>query len=275
MVRNMGPFATTNPWRAIAWWCVSGLTVGTALVGFVLLPIANRSSVEPIWWAICTAFGLRPFSSLVTREPPPQYASTVQWTHGEVQAVSSGDPAKGTFVALNCAACHGDNGVSPVSWIPSLAGMRPDALTKQLIDYSSGHRTWPVMNAITSALTIDQMKDVAAYFNSLKTPDQVADPGLLAGGRGLRSPDPTIHLVYAGDPKRGIAPCASCHGLNGTKLAAPVLASQHEGYIERQLYAFRSGERRNDEGEQMRVIAANLTDSEIKSLAAFLSSGKQ
>lgn len=72
------------------------------------------------------------------------------------------------------------------------------------------------------------MNDVAAYFNSLKAPNQVADPGLLAAGRGLRSTDPTIRLVYAGDPTRGIAPCASCHGLNGTKIAAPVLASQHE-----------------------------------------------
>lgn len=74
------------------------------------------------------------------------------WTPGEVQAARSGDPAKGAFVVLNCAACHGDHGVSPASWIPSLAGMRADALTKQLIDYSSRHRTWPVMNAIASAL---------------------------------------------------------------------------------------------------------------------------
>jgi cytochrome c553 len=275
MVRNRGPFATRNPWRRIAWSTVSGLTVGSVLVGFILLPIVNRSAAVPIWDAICTALGLRPFSSLAKRQPPAQYASTVQWSFGEVGAANGGDPKKGAFVALNCAACHGDRGVSLANWIPSLAGMRRDALVKQLIDYGSGHRTWPVMNAIASVLSADQIRDVAAYFNSLRQPDEVADPGLLAGGRGLRSDDPTIHLVYAGDPARGIAPCASCHGLNGQKLAAPVLAGQHPKYMERQLSAFRGGDRRNDEGEQMRVIAAKLTDAEISRLTTFLSSGKQ
>jgi cytochrome c553 len=275
MARNEGPFATRNPWRSIGWSVVIGLTIGTALVGFVLLPIENRSAVEPIWTAICTAFGLRPVSSLVSREPIARYASTVQWTYGQVQAASSGDPVKGEFVAVNCAACHGDHGVSQAAWIPSLAGMRPDALLKQLADYRSAHRSWPVMNAIASALTNDQIQDVAAYFAGLSPPGQVTDSGLLTGGRGLRSAGATIRLVYAGDPARGIAPCASCHGLNGLKLAAPVLAGQHASYIERQLDVFRSSERRNDEGEQMRVIAAKLTDSEIKDLAAFLSSGKQ
>jgi cytochrome c553 len=176
---------------------------------------------------------------------------------------------------LNCAACHGSLGVSQSDWIPSLAGMNPEALLKQLADYRSGHRTWPVMNAIAGALSDEQIRDVAAYFTSLKPPGELADPGLLAGGRGLRSADATVRLVYAGDPARGIAPCASCHGLNGLKRAAPVLAGQHESYIERQLVDFRSAARRNDQGEQMRVVATNLSDDEIKDLAGFLSSGKQ
>jgi len=245
------------------------------LIGFVLLPIADRSPVEPIWTAICTAFGLRPAPSQVTPEPPVRYASLVQWTPGEVAAVNGGDPRKGEFVALNCAACHGDQGVSQADWIPSLAGMVPDALVKQLADFRSGHRSWPVMNAIAGALSTDQIRDVGAYFASLRPAAQVAHPGLLAGDRGPRSADPTVRLVYAGDPTRGIAPCASCHGLNGLKLAAPVLAGQHESYIVQQLSDFRSGIRHNDEGEQMRVVAAKLTDSEIKALAAFLSSGKR
>jgi cytochrome c553 len=165
--------------------------------------------------------------------------------------------------------------VSQSDWIPSLAGMNPEALLKQLEDYRSGHRTWPVMNAIAGALSEEQIRDAAAYFASLKPPGELAAPGLLAGGRGLRSADATTRLVYAGDPARGIAPCASCHGLNGLKRAAPVLAGQHRSYIERQLSDFRSAARRNDQGEQMRVIATSLSDDEIKSLAAFLSSGQQ
>jgi hypothetical protein len=48
-----------------------------------------------------------------------------------------------------------------------------------------------------------------------------------------------------------------------------------ERYIERQLYAFRSGECCNDEGKQRQVNTAKLTDTQISDLAVFLSSGKQ
>jgi len=275
MLHDAGPFATRNPWRMIGWSVAGGLILGTLLIGFVILPIANRSPVEPIWTAICTALGLQPASSLAGPAPTPRYASLVQWSYGEIRAANDGDPHKGTFVALNCGACHGDSGISEASWIPSLAGMLPEVTVKQLADFRTGHRSFPVMNAIATALSADQVRDVAAYYAGLKPAAEIVRPGLLAGNRGPRSSDPIIRLVYAGDPSRGIAPCASCHGIDGQKLAAPVLAGQHKAYIEQQLAGFRSGTRRNDEGEQMRVVAAKLTDTEINGLASFLSSGKQ
>ncbi len=62
--------------------------------------------------------------------------------------------------------------------------------------------------------------------------------------------------------------CEACHGLDGrSKMPeAPNLAGQVEGYLVRQLNAFKSGERRN---EQMSVIVQALTAQQIEDLAAY------
>ncbi|MDZ5459632.1 c-type cytochrome [Azohydromonas lata] len=62
--------------------------------------------------------------------------------------------------------------------------------------------------------------------------------------------------------------CAVCHGPRGIGAApdAPHLAGQPEGYLQRQLRAFRGGERRH---EIMSVIAKPLSDADIDALAAF------
>ena len=67
--------------------------------------------------------------------------------------------------------------------------------------------------------------------------------------------------------------CASCHGLNGiaTLPEAPNLAGQSPFYLQAQLKAFRSGDRKQ---EQMSIIAQDLSDQDIENLAAWYSSIK-
>jgi cytochrome c553 len=86
--------------------------------------------------------------------------------------------------------------------------------------------------------------------------------GAIASERSLRSTDAARRLVFAGDPSRGIGACASCHGPIGYKLGASALASQDVAYLDRQLAAFAQGSRHNDINEQMRSVAAALTDEE-------------
>jgi cytochrome c553 len=160
--------------------------------------------------------------------------------------------------------------VSVQTLIPTLAGMDAAVIYKQLDDYRSGKRPWGVMGAIAQALSAQDSANVAAYF--------AAQPGGLPalsgyrvpeGGRSLRESDPAKRLAYAGDPQRGIPPCAACHGPGGFKLGAPALQGQHAAYIERQLGEFAQGSRQNDIFEQMRAIAKQLTADEMHALAAF------
>lgn len=78
----------------------------------------------------------------------------------------------------------------------------------------------------------------------------------------------------AGDPAAGrdtAAQCRTCHGIDGIGQMpnVPNLAGQNELYLQKQLRAFRSGER---QAPQMSVIAADLSDEDIDNLAAWYAS---
>ena len=73
--------------------------------------------------------------------------------------------------------------------------------------------------------------------------------------------------------RKKAAMCSVCHGLNGLAKnpEAPNLAGESPIYIAKQLHAFKSGERKN---EQMSIIASGLSDEDIADLAAWYSSLK-
>lgn len=80
--------------------------------------------------------------------------------------------------------------------------------------------------------------------------------------------------AHAGDPAAGrdkAAECRTCHGLDGIGQMpnVPNLAGQNESYLQKELQAYRSGERK---GPQMSVIAAGLSDEDIENLAAWYAS---
>jgi cytochrome c553 len=64
--------------------------------------------------------------------------------------------------------------------------------------------------------------------------------------------------------------CAVCHGVNGIGVNpdVPNLAGESSLYLEKQLNAFRSGERKH---EQMTIIAQGLKDEDVADLVAWYS----
>jgi cytochrome c553 len=67
--------------------------------------------------------------------------------------------------------------------------------------------------------------------------------------------------------------CAVCHGVNGMGVNpdVPHIAGESPLYLEKQLKAFRSGERKH---EQMSIIAQGLSDDDIRDLVSWYSSLK-
>jgi cytochrome c553 len=73
--------------------------------------------------------------------------------------------------------------------------------------------------------------------------------------------------------QRYTAVCAACHGADGNSGAPanPKLARQHPEYIVKQLQEFKSGKRPSP---IMQGFAAQLTDADMKNIAAFVGSQK-
>jgi cytochrome c553 len=180
------------------------------------------------------------------------------------------DAAKGQKIATQvCAACHGTDGNSIVFANPKLAGQVPEYLEKQLANFKApagkeAERKNPIMNGMVANLSADDMRNVAAYYAA-----QQAKPGTAKSTQTLSL---GRKIWRGGDSSKSLPACAGCHGATGAGLPAlyPRLAGQHAQYIEAQLKAFRSGERKNDATSTMQTIAARMTDPEIGAVADYV-----
>lgn len=90
---------------------------------------------------------------------------------------------------------------------------------------------------------------------------------LLAAGLGAMAPA----ALAAGDAAAAaskLGGCVACHGANGIGKAPqyPNLQGQKATYLEKQLKAFRSGERKDS---NMNALAKPLSDADIANLAAY------
>lgn len=189
------------------------------------------------------------------------------------EAAKPADPAKGkTIAATVCVACHGADGNSVIPTNPKLAGQHADYLVKQITEFKSGVRANPVMMGMTAALSEDDARNVAAWFASQKqVGDQTKNRDTVEAGQ---------KLFRGGVAAKGIPACAGCHGPAGAGIPAmyPRIGGQFADYTEAQLKAFREAGnnpapvngRANDPNKMMRMVAAKLSDYEIKALADYV-----
>ena len=246
----------------------AALLVAAVAVGFVWLPArqAAGAGAPALWDVICSAIGLpvRTPQAPVQTGPP---ASNVAWTATTRQLLSEGKAARGAaLAAATCNNCHGANGIGTDAIFPNLAGQSQAAIYKQLEDFRSGRRDAAVMGAYVTALSPQDVRDLAAHYAALP------DPFAAAGAAGAPAGAAARRLVEVGDPLRGIAACAACHGPLGVTAGAPGLRGQQRAYLEVQLQALASGSRHNDISAQMRSVARQLTAQEISALAAYYAS---
>jgi cytochrome c553 len=264
-----------NSWTLGVIAILSGLLVLGFGFGFLILPRFQQGhGANTVMGGIHNALGFhthehRPRSA----SPPVQVPTYVVWNESTIHDAMSGDAARGEFVAYNCITCHGEKGMSSQAWIPTLAGMDRLFVYKQLADFRSGTRLSGPMSAVAQSLTAEQSADVAAYFASLDGLTEVTGLRFPESGRSYHAADVTTRLIYAGDPRRGIAGCATCHGPGGYRLGAPSLAKQNAAYIEQQLQNFAQGVRRNDMNMPMRTIAPLMRPEEMHALAAAYANG--
>lgn len=82
--------------------------------------------------------------------------------------------------------------------------------------------------------------------------------------------------LYAQDAENGkklYAKCTSCHGTDGMgkkSQKAPMLAGQHDWYLESQINAIKNKKRVSGSSSKMYPFVKALTDNEIKDLATYI-----
>jgi formylglycine-generating enzyme required for sulfatase activity/cytochrome c2 len=161
---------------------------------------------------------------------------------------------RGKQLASACLACHGmrdmPSGTDPAFRVPLLAGQRGEAIFNALLDYASGRRESAVMQPLTAALSVQDMRDLGAYL----TASGPYVPGTVDQGSWAHD---KVHRD-----------CTACHGESGMGVMAgiPVLTGQYADYLVHALDAYRDGTRQDP---TMGPIAKHLTPEESRDLAAY------
>jgi cytochrome c553 len=200
----------------------------------------------------------------------PVIAGLLAASSAFAQAPAKGDPAKGERIATQlCAACHAADGNSTQAANPVLAGQHAQYTLKQLMNFKPqdgkpAERGNPIMAGMVAGLAAEDMRNVAAYYEKQKPVARAArDAEFVKLGQAI---------YRGGSLSKGVTACAGCHGPNGAGVPAmfPRLAGQYAEYVAAQLKAFRAGERANDPGRMMRMVAEKLSDKEIAAVADFI-----
>ncbi len=171
-----------------------------------------------------------------------------------------------------CKTCHGldGQGFRGSFPMPRLAGQQPEYLANQLQAFIDRRRTNPVMFNVAHVLDPAMLKALAAYFQNL-------NPKPLGGGGASKALAPDGRKIYEeGVSSANVPPCASCHGQEARGADAfPRLAGQLPDYIYRKLTNWDKERGQNkdqpDNSAIMQPIAHDLTETQIKAVAAYIS----
>lgn len=162
---------------------------------------------------------------------------------GEAFADIMGDRDAGKRISGQCRTCHGADGFAQIPIAPHIGGEPESYLRAQLTAFRDGTREHEMMSIVARGLSDQQIADLSAWY---------------AGHE--------VRVEMTADPSNAPQACVACHGADGLHLTedVPNLAGETNIYIDTQLKAFRSGKR---EHEIMSVIAADLSDTEIREYA--------
>jgi cytochrome c553 len=208
--------------------------------------------VDRLNWKLCAAILVVGFST-------PGYAQDKDFSKAEFDAKSA-----------YCKTCHGvsGQGFRGSFPMPRLAGQQPEYIQNQLQAFIDRRRTNPVMFNVSHVLSPSMVRALAAYFKDLNPPPLGGGPrDSVADGK---------KIYQEGITSAEIPPCASCHGPDAKGADAfPRLAGQLNDYIYRKLANWekeRGQDKANpDNSAIMQPIAHNLTEAQIKAVAAYVS----
>lgn len=195
-------------------------------------------------------------------------------------AAPAQDLANGREIHRICAGCHGKHAQGGKDGTyPRLAGQRAAYIEEQLHAFRSRKRLNIPMLPYTSERELPDadIADVAAYLSSIRL---TTKPPVFASAsdavRRREELDRVLVIPRAeGDLNQGRglynAHCASCHARNGRgRSSFPMLVGQYPAYLQRQIDAYRRGERSHDEDAPRTGTLMPLTADDLRNILAHL-----
>ncbi len=169
-------------------------------------------------------------------------------------SVGAGMLEEGIEPYEKCALCHGLFGDSSRDKFPKLAGQPQAYLEAQIRDFLSGARSndGGQMAAVVTELEDNDISLVAQWFSSQANPEPAAQSDAVGEQR----------FISVG--------CAVCH-VDSQSGEMPRLHAQHASYLAKQMRDFRDGARTVEADGQKLKQLAELSDSDIVSVAHYLS----
>ncbi len=168
-----------------------------------------------------------------------------------------------------CAACHGKQGrAASDGYYPRIAGKPAAYLYHQLLNFRDGRRHYGLMVQMVDPLSDAYLLEIAQYFAQLDLPYPAPAPST-ASAALLRQGQ---RLVQQGDATRNIPACVQCHGaaLTGVAPHIPGLLGLPRDYLNAQLGAWRTGQRRAHAPDCMATVARQLSPDEVHAAASWL-----
>ncbi|MBG9387803.1 c-type cytochrome [Caenimonas aquaedulcis] len=172
---------------------------------------------------------------------------------------------------LACTACHGKEGrAAPDGYYPRLAGKPAGYLYNQLVNFRDNRRHYGLMTRLIDPLSDEYLMEIAQYFAALDLPYPRPTPAQVPAAVMQRGEA----LVRQGDTAKKIPACVQCHGdaLTGAMPATPGLLGLPRDYLNSQLGAWQSGQRRAHAPDCMQQVARMLSPEDLTAVAAWLSS---
>ena len=163
--------------------------------------------------------------------------------------------------AMFCTYCHGSDGNSLKPEVPNLAGQNAYYLLEQIEKFATRERDDFIMSPLAANFSPEDKVNIAIFYYSKPVKTQPISTINTAKGKSLFN-----------------SVCSSCHGALGhgnQKLAR--LAGQQAVYVTNVLKAFRNNANNpaakaesKRKSEIIESVAKNLSDEQIKSVAAYV-----
>lgn len=163
-------------------------------------------------------------------------------------------------LAAQCNGCHGADGISTTSHLPSIAGLNFRYFYKVMQDYRKDRRPSTVMGRIAKGYKSGQLQRLALHYGR-----QAWAGHVIAGADGEQvARGAQLHEDL----------CAECHEQGGRyqDKDTPPLAGQARGYLLAQMQAYRRATADLPQPALMQERLERLSDGELAALSTFYAS---